>query len=102
MAARTNGPDDAAEERRRGRKHNEIHGFGPAAGWARLLRAELHRAGTPSRRDMARHGYFSSTMMSATDNGRTIPSWHLSEAYLRGCEVPDEDLADWRWRYAEH
>ncbi|GAA3454398.1 hypothetical protein [Dactylosporangium matsuzakiense] len=99
MAATTAGPDDA-EERRRGRRHNAIHGFTAGAEWARLLRAELKRAGEPTRREMEKRTHYSASIFSAADSGRSLATWKHSEAYLRACDVPDEDLPAWQRRHA--
>src|SRR5262245_56156980 len=99
MAGRATATDDA-EERRRGRRHKEIHGFTPVARWARLLRAELQRAGTPTRREMEKRVHHSASTISAVDKGLALPTWEKSEAYLRACDVPEADLPGWRQRHA--
>ncbi|MEV8517055.1 hypothetical protein [Dactylosporangium sp. NPDC051484] len=87
---------------RRGRRHNRIHGHGPVAEFARLLRSELTRAGTPSRSAQAKKGNYGASTMSLVDNGRTMPSWAQAEAYLKGCDVTGPDLDEWRESHAHH
>jgi hypothetical protein len=87
---------------RRGRRHNPICGYGPAADFARLLREALVAAGTPSRVELAKKGLYAPSTMSIIDSGRTMPTWPQVEAYLRGCDITGPALDTWRARHAEH
>ncbi|WP_426514433.1 hypothetical protein ACPPVO_29750 [Dactylosporangium sp. McL0621] len=98
MAAPTTGPDGAAK-RRRGRKRGDIQGFGPAAGWAGRLRDALDLVGPPTRRELAKRLFVSTSTLSEIDDGRTLPEWDKCRRYLLiGCAVPEAELGQWeRW-----
>jgi PAS domain S-box-containing protein len=50
---------------------------------------------------MARDGYTSAPTLSAAHSGRTFPTWHATQAYLRGCGVSDLDSAAWLSRWCQ-
>jgi transcriptional regulator with XRE-family HTH domain len=82
-----------------GRPEQPIEGCGPLADFARDLRAARIRAGLTYRR-MAEITYFSIAVLSCAANGKTAPTWAVTQAYLRACGI-DQSLEDtWRGRWS--
>ncbi|WP_327001500.1 hypothetical protein OHA72_41175 [Dactylosporangium sp. NBC_01737] len=85
----------------RGRPLNAVKGYGPAAQFARKLRALLAAAGRPRRVDLA-FGRSNPTTMSKVDSGRELPTWDNVADYLRGCGQDAAAIAGWRNDYEQH
>lgn len=73
---------------------------GPVAHFAYYLRLVRKKAGSPTYRTMASRTHYSVTALSIAAGGSRFPSWGCTEAYIRACGVPDEDVARWKRRWA--
>ncbi|MFF4128355.1 helix-turn-helix domain-containing protein [Microbispora rosea] len=77
------------------RPEQPIDGQGPCADFARGLRRERDRAGI-TYRQMAKMTTYSVTVLSCAANGKCLPSWEVTWAYLRACKVPASQQAHWK------
>jgi transcriptional regulator with XRE-family HTH domain len=79
---------------RPGRKEKELVSVGgPAANFASALRKARRQAGNPTYRKMAETAYCSGPALSQAANGAKLPTWSVTEAYLKACGI--KDLAPW-------
>jgi hypothetical protein len=70
---------------------------GPIAEFAYLLYMLRASFGEPSYREMATTTHFSHTSLSRAAQGRVLPSWEVTEAFVRYCGA--DNLAAWRGRW---
>ena len=71
---------------------------GPLKGFAQGLRDLRVAAGSPTYRELARIAQVSQSALSAAASGQALPTWEVTEAYVRACRG---DLAVWRERWRE-
>lgn len=73
---------------------------GPAAMFASELRKLRRAVGSPTYREMAGRAHCSPPSLSTAANGRQVPSWEMTQAFLRGCNVTSlVELDQWRQRW---
>lgn len=73
---------------------------GPAALFASELRKLRRAAGSPTYREMAARANCSPPSLSTAANGRKVPSWEMTAAFLRGCNIRSlVELDQWRNRW---
>ena len=71
---------------------------GPLVEFAHGLRDLRALAENPTYVAMARKGLASKSGLSAADNGKELPSWEVTRAYVLAC---DGDLDEWEKRWTE-
>jgi hypothetical protein len=69
---------------------------GPIVLFAEGLRRLRDRAGSPTYQSLALSAHCSSSSLSEAAAGRRLPSWTVTEAYVRAC---GGDIAEWRDRW---
>jgi hypothetical protein len=80
-----------------GRPEKPLAGTGPVTEFAGALRELRRRAGL-TYRDMAERTHQASSALSQAASGSTLPSWELTEAYLRACG--EVSIDQWRRRWS--
>jgi len=68
----------------------------PTARFADALRVLRRKAGSPTYRDLALLAHSSKASLSAAANGRRLPTWEVTSAFVRAC---DGDVDEWRSRW---
>ena len=71
---------------------------GPLVEFAQGLRELRALAADPPYSEMARKGLASKSVLSAADNGREMPTWEVTRAYVTAC---GGDLDEWQKRWKE-
>jgi len=66
------------------------------ARFADALRALRRKAGSPTYRDLAVLAHASKASLSAAANGRRLPTWEVTKAFVGAC---DGDVDEWRGRW---
>src|SRR5438045_3088609 len=75
---------------------------GPVAQFALDLRAARAAAGNPTYRAMAERAHCSAPALSTAAAGKTLPTWAITRAFLRACNISlaDKDVAaPWQMRW---
>ena len=80
------------------RTERPIEGSGLLEDFARDLRAARARAGLTYRQMAAVTGLSIVTLSSAA-NGRNIPTWSVTAAYLRACRCAPNEVNEWERRW---
>src|SRR5690349_22011942 len=69
---------------------------GPVQQFAADLRKLRGEAGNPTYRDMAKTAHVSKASLSAAASGHRLPTWEVTQGYVRACGGPVEVWHD-RW-----
>lgn len=87
-----------------GRPEKPLDYTNPAAAtFAHGLRSLRRAAGSPTYRRMAETAHYSAPALSLAANGKKVPTWDCTRAYLHACGVTsDDELGHWRvlWKSA--
>ena len=68
------------------------------AGFAEALQ-RVRRHAALTYRELAEHAHYSHPHLVRATNGKQLPTWEVTAAFLTGCGVPDELLPVWRRRW---
>jgi Helix-turn-helix domain len=84
-----------------GRKHNPIEDPGPVGQFAGRLRDRRAQKPGLTYRDMADLGYCSHSVFADAAAGKKLPTWEVTEAFVRACGADDEEVGQWRTSWLE-
>jgi hypothetical protein len=79
-----------------GRPEKPITWHGPLAKLGHALRDIRRKAGMPPYRVMGERAYLSPTTLAKAADGRTRPTWGVTEAYARACDASDRAVSELR------
>lgn len=65
------------------------------------LKNECIGAGKPAYSKIGNAINYSPATISRVFTGKKLPRWGFVDAFLRYCEKPDDEIAEWRERWAE-
>jgi helix-turn-helix protein len=79
-----------------GRNEKPIGSVDPVGSFAGRLRHRRVQAGTPTYRVLAGRCHYSHSVLADAAAGHRLPTWEVTEAFLRACGAGDDELAGWR------
>lgn len=85
-----------------GRKLNPIKDTGPVGQFATRLRArQAQVVPRPTYRGLAKLCHYSHSVLADAANGEKLPTWEVTEAFVRACGADDEEVGNWHTYWLE-
>jgi hypothetical protein len=85
-----------------GRKENPIQDTGPVGQFATRLRERREKViPRPGYRGLAKLCHYSHSVLAEAAAGEKLPTWEVTEAYVRACGADDEEAGNWHAYWLE-
>jgi hypothetical protein len=79
-----------------GRKLSPIEDTGPVGQFATRLRARRAQVPWLTYRGMAGQCHYSHSVLADAAAGKVLPTWEVTEAFVRACGAGDDEVSEWR------